>query len=103
MTYFRTRPRRGNEFEPVLIRFLVRVRDDFDRIAISQLVPEGNDNTVDPCTCAMGTNLGMNGKCEIDRSRTGRKGLNIPLWSKDVDLVGEKVELNRVDEFGGIL
>ena len=96
------RLRRLDELEPVLVRLLVRVRDDLDRVAVAELVAQRDDHAVDARARAVVADRGVNGVGEVDRAAPLRQRLHVATRCEHVDLVAEQVDLDALEELGGI-
>ena len=68
-----------------------------------QFVAQGHDAAVDPRADAVVADLRMDRVREVDRRGAPRKGPNVALWSKHVDLVLKEVDLDAIEELLRIL
>ena len=79
------------------------LRNDFDHIAILELIFDGNNIAVYLRTDTLITHIGMNTEGVIDRCRSLGKGFDITIRRKNVDLIGEEGHLQIGHEFPRIL
>ena len=93
-------PRAGgdDETEPVAARVVVRLRDDFDDVAVFQLRTERHHLAVDPGADAAMADVGVDGVREVDESRAAGQRLHFAFRREGVDLLGVEVQLQVLDE-----
>ena len=103
MRIFGAGARRADEVEPVLVRVLVRARQDLDDVAVPQLVAERLDLAVDARAGDVIAELRVDLVGEVDRRRAAREDAHVALGREDVDLVLEEVDLHALEELGRVL
>lgn len=90
---------RRHEREPVSVRTLLRVRENFDGVPVLEFAGERSDPTVDFCTSAMMTNLCVHRVGEVDGGRALRERLHVTTGREDEDLASEQVHPEALHEF----
>src|ERR1035438_3697202 len=88
--------------EPVATGLGALLGDDFDDVAIAQLVFQWHHAGVDFGAGAAMADVGMNGVGEVDRSGLARQHHDLPFGREAVDLLGVQVDLEAGHEVGGI-
>ncbi len=76
--------------------------EDLDAVARAELGVERHQAPVDPGPDAAVADLGVDGVGEVDRRGTDRQGDDVALGGEDEDLVLLEVELQRLEELGGV-
>src|SRR4030043_407224 len=92
-----------DKFEPILARLLIGRGKDFNRISAFELIFQGNDLSVHFCSDTMISDIGMDAVSEVDWSGPNGEFLHLAFRSKDIDLMGEEVDLDAFDKFFIIL
>ena len=77
-------------------------RDDLDDIAVLEAVVERDEPVVHLRPDAAVADVGVDPVGEVERGRAGRKVADVALRGEDEDLVLEDVELDPLDELGGV-
>jgi hypothetical protein len=75
---------------------------DLDDVAVLQPVVQRHEAVVDLGADAAVADVGVDSVGEVERRRAGRKVLDLALRREDEDLVLEDVELDALDELGGV-
>ena len=96
------RLRGRDEIDPARVRVRAALRDDLDRLAVLQLRLERHGAAVDLGRDAAVADVRMDGVGEIDGRRPARQPHDRALRREDVDLVGEEIRLDGLEEFLGV-
>ena len=102
MPYLAARAPRLDVIEPHRVRAGLRRGDDFDHVAIAQLGAQRYQILVDACRRAMVADIGMHVVGKIDDGRAARHSHDLALGREHIDLVREEVDLDVLEELGGI-
>ena len=89
--------------EPCGRRSCIGIRHDFDDIAVLERRFKRTRFPVDLRGLGVVSHVRMNLVGKVDRARAARKRHDASLRRKDVDAVGEKVDLDVVEEFRAVL
>ncbi len=81
----------------------LRIGEHLHHVSVLQLVAQRNDLPVDLAADAAIADVRVDGEGKIHRRSPAREALHIPLGGEDEDLVGEQVDLDRLQEFLGVL
>ena len=87
-----------DEVEPVLPRQLARVGQDLDRVAVDELVAQRHELAVDLRARARIADLAVDRVGEVDRRGADRQADHVAARREHEHLVGEQVDLDRLDE-----
>src|SRR6267378_4000385 len=88
--------------QPRRVGMLVSGGDDLDPVAVLELSPERHELVVDPRRGAAVADVGVHRVGEIHRGRAARHRHDLALGSEHVDFVRKEVDLDVLQEFGGI-
>src|SRR5882672_764299 len=92
----------GYEVDPVRVRARAARRDDLDRLAVVQGGLERHEPAVDLRRDAAVADVGVHGIREVDGGRAPRQPHDRALRREHVDLVGEEVGLDGLQELLGV-
>ena len=84
--------------EPGRVGLGVRGGDDLDAVAVAQLGAQRHQLAVDLGRDAAVADVGVHRVGEVDRGRAARQRQDLALGREDVDLVGEEVDLDVLEE-----
>src|SRR6266508_970613 len=90
--------RGGDESEPVAARFVRRLRDDLDDVAVLEARAERHHLAVDAGADALMADVGVNRVGEIDRRGAARQRFHETLRREGVHLLGVQLHLEVLDE-----
>ena len=96
------RLRGRDEIDPARIRVRAALRDDLDRLAVLQLRLQRHGAAIDLGCDAAVADVRMDGVSEIDGRRAARQPHDRALRREHVDLVGEEIRLDGLEEFLGV-
>ena len=89
----------GDERQPRRIRARGRRRQDLDVVAVLELGAQRQQLVVDARRDAVVADVGVHAVREVDRGRAARQRHDLALRREHVDLVGEEVALDVLEEF----
>ena len=92
------RPRGLDDLEPVPTRVLRGCGQDLDDIAIAEFIPERDNSAVDPGARTTESDIGMNAEGKVDWGGPPRQRLHIPFRGKDIDLLREEIDADRIEK-----
>ena len=87
-----------HEVDPARVRVGTLGRDDLDRLPVFDLGPQRHEAAIDLRGDAPVADVGVHRVGEIDAGCTPRQAQDLALWRKDVDGVGEEVDLDVFHE-----
>jgi hypothetical protein len=85
--------------QPGGIGFGVGGGDDFHAVAIFQFAAQGHELKIDFDRDATIADVGMHAVGEVHRRRSARQGKNFAFGREHVDLIGEQIDLEMLQEF----
>ena len=88
--------------QPIFLGGLLAGRDDFHLVAAAQSFAQGHQLVVHLRPNALQPHLGMDAEGEVERGGPNRQGDQFPFGREDIDLLGEEVELEFLDEVQGV-
>ena len=90
------------QVEPVARGLVTRISQDFDPLTGGQPGVERRGFAIDEDATTAMPHLGVHAIGEIERGRALRELLDVALRSEDEDLVAVEVDLERVEQGGGL-
>ena len=90
-----------DEIHPGRVRRRALGGDDLDRLAVAQRRAQRHEAPIDLRRDAAIADVGVHGVGEVDAGRAARQAADFALGREHVDLVGEQVDLDALQEFLG--